>query len=127
MTPVNHSDIQQFICDGYLKVANAFPRDVADRARAILWRDTGRDPDEPLTWTRPVIRLGDYRDAPFIESANTPRLKGAFDLLVGPGRWLPRGSLGTFPVRFPSGESPQDVGWQVDASFDYEHGDFMKG
>jgi hypothetical protein len=32
-------------------------------------------------------------------------------------RWLPRTSLGTFPIRFPSPELPDDTEWHVDASF----------
>jgi hypothetical protein len=119
------SEIEHFIGKGFVKLENAFPRELAEAARAILWRDTGCDPNNSLTWTRPVIRLGQYRDAPFLQSANTSRLKGAFDLLVGPGRWLPCGSVGTFPVRFPSHEDPGDTGWHVDASFDYEQPDFM--
>jgi hypothetical protein len=117
--------LKQFIRDGYVKLTGAFSREVADRARAILWRDTGCDPDDPSAWRKPVIRLGDYRDPPFVEAANTPLLHRAFDQLVGPGRWLPRGSLGTFPVRFPSPEDPGDAGWHVDASFAYDRPDFM--
>ena len=41
----------------------------------------------------------------------------AYNALVGVGRWLPRGTLGSFPVRFPSTDSPGDDGWHVDASF----------
>ena len=47
------------------------------------------------------MRLGTLRPGALVDAANTPRLHAAFDQLVGPGRWLPRGSLGTFPVRFP--------------------------
>jgi Phytanoyl-CoA dioxygenase (PhyH) len=122
---LDHLQVEQFIHDGYVKLADAFSRDVASEARAILWRDTRCDPDDRSTWTRPVIRLGDYRDPPFIQSANTPRLHGAFDQLVGSGRWLARGSMGTFPVRFPSREIPRDTGWHIDPSFDYEKADFM--
>jgi len=126
MHSLDRSQIEDFIRNGFVKLENAFPRDVAEDARAILCRDMGCDPNEPLTWTRPVIRLGQYRDAPFIKAANTPRLKDAFDRLVGPGRWLACGSVGTFPVRFPSDEDPGDIGWHVDASFDYEQADFME-
>src|SRR5207237_5862212 len=95
----------------------AFPRRLADEGRAILWRDTGYDPQAPSTWALPVVRLGDYGQEPFREAANTPVLHSAFDQLVGAGRWLPRSSLGTFPVRFPSPDDPGDAGWHVDASF----------
>ncbi len=105
---------------------HAFPREIADAARAILWRDTGCDPADPATWTRPVIRLGMYAQPPFVDAANTPALHAAFDQLVGTGRWLRRDSLGTFPVRFPSPDDPGDAGWHVDASFGYDHPDFME-
>src|SRR6185295_6324548 len=32
-------------------------------------------------------------------------------------RWLPRGDLGSFPVRFPHADDPGDTGWHVDLSF----------
>lgn len=111
------TQIERFIEDGFVRLDHAFPRALADEARAILWRDTGCAPDDPATWTRPVIRLGDYAQEPFRRAVNTPRLHAAFDRLVGPGSWLPRASLGSFPVRFPSAEPPGDDGWHVDASF----------
>ncbi|MDQ3829989.1 MAG: phytanoyl-CoA dioxygenase, partial [Candidatus Tectomicrobia bacterium] len=63
-------------------MAGAFPRDVVDEGRTILWRDTGCDPTDPVTWTKPVIRLGLYEQAPFAQAANTPILHHAFDQLV---------------------------------------------
>jgi hypothetical protein len=107
----------EFIERGFVRVASAFPREVADECRDILWRDTGCDPHDPSTWTQPVIRLWDYPQRPFREAANTPRLHAMFDRLVGRNRWVPRGSLGTFPIRFPSSDDPGDAGWHADASF----------
>ncbi|HEX5170883.1 MAG TPA: phytanoyl-CoA dioxygenase [Cyclobacteriaceae bacterium] len=114
---LNDDQINQFISDGYVKVENAFSKELAEEALRILWKDTGCDPNNSSTWTRPVIRLGEYAQAPFRQIANTPLLHSAFDQLVGRGRWLPRGSLGTFPVRFPSSEKPNDTGWHVESSF----------
>ncbi|MGJ7501001.1 phytanoyl-CoA dioxygenase family protein [Variovorax sp. ZT5P49] len=116
---------QAFIRDGFLRIDNAFPRELADAARAILWRDTGCDAADPSTWTRPVIRLGMYAQLPFVEAANTPLLHRAFDLLVGPGRWEPCRAMGTFPIRFPSPDDPGDAGWHIDVSFGLENPDFM--
>lgn len=116
---------QRFLQDGFLRVDRAFPRELADEARALLWRDTGCDPDRPATWTRPVIRLGMYGQQPFVDAANTPVLHAAFDALVGAGRWLPCRSMGTFPVRFPSPEEPGDAGWHIDVSFDFDKPDFL--
>jgi hypothetical protein len=114
---LSSGQIDQFIEQGYVRLDHAFPRDVADRGRAILWHDTGCDPADPSTWTTPVVWLWAYAQEPFVQAANTPRLHAAFDQLVGKGRWQPRESLGTFPVRFPSQEDPGDLGWHVDASF----------
>ena len=113
------SDAQrgQFVRDGFVRIDHAFPSEVAAEARAILWRDTGCDPGDPSTWTRPVIRLGDYPQQPFKIAVNTPDLHAAFDDLVGKDRWVPRQSLGGFPIRFPHPDDPGDTGWHIDASF----------
>ncbi|MFP3920890.1 MAG: phytanoyl-CoA dioxygenase family protein [Dichotomicrobium sp.] len=123
---LSDAQIDAFVQDGFVKIENAFPRSLADEARTILWRDTGCEPDEPATWTRPVIRLGLYGQTPFAEAANTPPLHEAFDRLVGTGRWQPRQNLGTFPVRFPSPNDPGDAGWHIDVSFGMDHPDFME-
>jgi hypothetical protein len=109
--------IRRFIDDGYVRIDGAFSRQLADECRAILWRDTGCDRNDPRTWTRPVIRLYDYAQPPFAAAANAPALHTAFDQLIGVGRWKSRGSLGTVPVRFPHSDEPGDTGWHVDASY----------
>lgn len=114
---LSNNEVQQFIHLGYVKLENVFSRELAAEGRDILWKDTGCDPDDPSTWTNPVIRLGDYRQEPFRRAVNMPVLHDAFDQLVGKGRWQPRYSLGTFPVRFPSTDDPGDAGWHAEASF----------
>jgi hypothetical protein len=121
MTDAPHAltdaEIEDFVVNGFVRLDAAFSPETAMAARAILWRDTGCNPGDPASWTRPVVRLGEYGAPPFAEAANTPRLRAAFDQLVGPGRWLPRSTLGSFPIRFPSEQDPGDAGWHVDASF----------
>jgi hypothetical protein len=117
--------LDRFDKDGFVKLERAFPGELASEVRAILWKDTGCDPDDRSTWTRPVIRLGMYSQAPFVAAANTQVLHGAFDQLVGVGKWLPCRSVGTFPVRFPSTADPGDTGWHIDASFGYDNTDFL--
>jgi hypothetical protein len=114
---LSEAQIDAFITDGFLRLDNAFPRDLAEQGRAILWKATGCDPDNPASWTRPVIRLGGYRDLPFRLAANTSPLVSAYDQLVGKDRWVPPQGLGTFPVRFPSPDEPGDDGWHIDGSF----------
>lgn len=120
------ADIHSFIRDGFVRLDQAFAKQTAEQARAILWQATGCDPDDPSSWTRPVIRLDQFGQPPFREAANTPVLRRAFDRLVGPGRWILRVTLGTFPVRFPSPDAPGDTGWHVDVSFGTDHPDFME-
>ena len=122
---LSDAQISDFITQGFVRIDGAFSPATAATARAILWPETGCDPGEPATWSRPVIRLGMYSQPPFVEAANTPVLHGAFDQLVGQGRWLPCGAMGIFPVRFPSAADPGDTGWHVDVSFDHDQPDFM--
>jgi hypothetical protein len=119
---VDDVQVERFIENGFVRLPHAFPRELADEGRRLLWRDTGCDPDDPGTWTQPVIRLGDYGQEPFRQAANMPVLHAAFDRLVGAGRWLPRSSLGTFPIRFPSAVDSGDTGWHAEASFEGEDG-----
>ena len=119
------AQIDTFITDGFVRIDNAFPRDLADAANAILWRDAGCDPNDPASWRSPVIRLGHYAQPVFRAAANTPLLHAAFDQLVGAGRWLPPGALGTFVLRFPSPEAPRDDGWHIDVSFGTDAPDFL--
>jgi hypothetical protein len=111
------AQIAQFIREGFIRIDNAFPRDLAEAARAIMWRDLPCREDDPSSWTRPVIRLPGYGDPPFRDAINTAVLRSAFDQIVGPRRWRPRRDIGTIPVRFPHPDDPGDAGWHVDLSF----------
>jgi hypothetical protein len=114
---LSDAQIQQFIQDGFVRIDRAFPRELADKGRAIMWQDIPCDPGDPTTWTKPVIRLGGYRQEPFMKAQSTPLLRAAFDQLVGKGRWRRRSDLGGFAVRFPHPDDPGDAGWHVDLSF----------
>lgn len=114
---LSDAEKERFVRDGFVKLENAFPSGIAAEARTILWRAVGCDPEDRKTWTRPVIRLGDFAQEPFRRAANTIALHGAFDELLRVGRWVPRQSLGGFLIRFPHPDDPGDTGWHVDASF----------
>jgi len=114
---LSQQQIECFINDGFVKVDNAFSIDVADECRAILWKATGCDPDDRSTWIHPVVRIGELAGEPFIKAANTAILLNAFDQLAGRGNWVPRMTMGSFPIRFPSNQPANDTGWHVDASF----------
>jgi len=114
---LSEKEIEQFIHDGFVRIDNSFSKEIADAALDILWKDLPCDRSNSSTWTEPVIRLGMYTQEPFIESVNTPKLHNAFNQLIGADKWINCRSVGTFPVRFPSGQQPNDTGKHVDASF----------
>ncbi len=120
------SQIQNFIDDGFVRIDNAFGDNLARQCRDELWTRIGLSPDEPETWTRPIIRVDFMASPTFVEAANTPCLHTAYDQLVGEGRWFAPTALGTFPIRFPSQEAPGDDGWHVDVSFGTDNPDFMQ-
>ena len=113
-------EVERFVSDGFVYLPGAFPRALADECRAFLWREAGVDPDDPATWTKPVIRLPGYGGELFNAAASTPALHEAFDQLVGAGRWVPRDGLGTFPIRFPHPDDPGDAGWHMEGSYTAE-------
>lgn len=117
MEKLTTEQIDSFINNGFVKIENAFSTEIAEDCRAILWKATQCDSGNPESWTQPVIRIGELGLEPFKKAANTNILHNAFDQLVGQGNWIPRHTLGSFPIRFPSKEQANDTGWHVDASF----------
>ncbi|MGP4024498.1 phytanoyl-CoA dioxygenase [Actinomadura sp. 3N407] len=125
---LDDAQVDAFVENGFVWIEGAFPREIADECREIIWRDLDADPGEPATWPRPVAARPDYAQAPFVAAANTPRLHAAFDILVGKGHWRPRTSLGGFVIRFPGDEPAVVDGWHVDVSFPgsaSDPGDYM--
>jgi hypothetical protein len=117
MEELTKEQINSFINHGFVKIENAFSSEIASECRTILWKATKCDPDNPESWTQPVIRIGELGFEPFKKAANTLILQNAFDQLVGKDNWLPRLTLGSFPIRFPCREAANDTGYHVDASF----------
>jgi len=115
-TLTNHQ-IQHFITEGFVRIENAFSKEIASQVVDILWNDIPFHRADPQTWTEPVVRLGMYSQKPFIDSVNSSALHAIFDQLVGAGKWIPCQNVGTFPVRFPATKQPVDTGKHVDASF----------
>jgi hypothetical protein len=126
---LDDAEVRRFIEDGFVRIDRAFAREIAEAGLPALWHAMGSDPDDPASWTRPVVRVGPANDRDgkqplsFRAAANTDVLHDAFDSLVGRGRWRPRPNVGNFVVRFPSPVDPGDLGWHVDVSFAGETGD----
>ena len=110
-------DLDAFVSDGYAKVENAALRTVADEARALLWRQLGVSAQDRDGWSEPVRWASDMTGCgPFGELLRSPDLATALDAVCGRGGWMPRGSLGNIPVRFPVSPPDDDRGWHVDAN-----------
>lgn len=109
--------VKRFLEDGFVKIEGAFPPRVAEHCARLLWRETGYDPEDPGTWKDPVFWVSDMAQGPFAAAANSPALHEACDALVGEGRWQSRYSLGSFPLRFPHQDEPDDAGWHIEGSY----------
>lgn len=114
---LSKKEIEQFVLNGFVRIENAFSQEIADAVLDILWNDLPCDRSNPSTWTEPVIRLSMYTQRPFVESLNGKKMHLIFNQLIGKDRWIPCRNVGTFPVRFPSVQKPNDIGKHVDASF----------
>ncbi|KHO26927.1 mitomycin antibiotics/polyketide fumonisin biosynthesis protein [Mycolicibacterium setense] len=110
-------NVDAFKRDGFVKIEQAVPAEIADAARDLLWSQIGLSADEPASWTVPVVWAADLTGAgPFRELVRSASLAEALDQICGPGGWLPRGSLGNIPVRFPVDPPAEDRGWHIDAN-----------
>ena len=114
---LSKKEIEQFVLNGFIRIENAFSKEIADAVLDILWNDLPCDRSNRSTWTEPVIRLGMYTQQPFVESLNGKKMHLIFNQLIGEDKWIPCRNVGTFPVRFPSVKKPDDIGKHVDASF----------
>lgn len=113
--PVRVVDVAAFYRDGYLKIEQPELRDAAEAARAVLWRQIGLSPEDPASWTEPVVWASDLTGAgPFAELTGSVRLARALDAVCGVGGWEPHRALGNIPVRFPVRPAGPDRGWHLD-------------
>jgi hypothetical protein len=82
-----------------------------------LERPGSEHPDDASSWTDAVVRFLPSKARPFKAAFDSPRLRAAFDQLVGVGCWQDRPHLGLFVARFPNSLDPGDTGWHIDSSF----------
>lgn len=119
-------DAAAFAADGFVKLDGAAPRELADAARALLWRGLAASADDPSTWTRPVLWTADLTgEGPLGQIARSAVLTEALDELCGAGGWVPRGALGNIPVRFPVTPPADDRGWHVDLNTELPDGTWV--
>ena len=107
----------RFVRDGFVKLTGAVPLPVVEACVDLLWEAIGLDRHDPSTWAQPVYWVGGMSQPPFVQAMNSVVLLEACDELAGPGRWKPRNSMGSFPLRFPHEQEPPGLGWHVEGSY----------
>jgi hypothetical protein len=114
-------DVDTFVRDGFTVLRGAFDPDTAAACRSEIWdvlAGQGVHRDDPGTWTRPSVRINTPDGEPFRRAASAPALGDAYDTLIGAGRWVRRPDVGgTVPVRFPSEEYPDGIGWHIEGTW----------
>lgn len=119
------ADVESFVEEGYVVLRGGFPDAVATRIRDRIWERMALSPDEPAGWPARVVYIKEtFFGAPFSD-AYTPRVTGAFDELLGPGRWIQDRWLGFWPILFPGFASgpwtAPTSGWHVDGGHFRRH------
>ncbi len=122
---LSQAQIEEFIEHGATTLRGGFAPAVADRGRDRIWQELGLSAQEPAARTPPVVHMQRcFDDGPFAEVMN-PRLTGAFDQLLGRGRYWSPTSFGWWPVAFPGFDTPPWRpplhGWHVDGQHFHHH------
>ena len=117
MTVLSEGQVAAYRRDGFVRLEQAFPRELALRCRDLLWEQIDEDPSDPSTWTRPVVRVGSQTDPAFSDAAQSERWVDAIHEVAGadadPTPWMG----GTFAIRFPVDADPGDDSWHIDGSY----------
>ncbi|MFB7918557.1 hypothetical protein [Streptomyces sp. NPDC056061] len=108
--------VARFLRGGFVKSEGAVaPRVAADCAR-LLWRETGPRPGRPVDMDAARALGGRHGGRDRSPPHPTPRPRSTRTTCSSAGRREPRCSLGTFPLRFPHEEEPDDAGLHIEGS-----------
>ena len=123
-TGMSTPSTEGFLENGFLVVRGAVAPDVLRQCVDAIESELRKhdvEPQDPRTWTRPVVRFNCPEGPAFARAGGSPALWEMYDALLGPGRWVQRqGVGGTLPIRFPSTQDPGDAGWHIDGSYDVD-------
>jgi hypothetical protein len=117
MAVLSDEELLAYERDGFVRLDEAFPRDLARHCCDLLWDQLPEDRDDPTTWTRPVARIFSQTDPAFVDAATSPRWVEAIMQVAGPNADPTPWMGGTFAVRFPVDGDPGDDGWHIEGSY----------
>jgi len=92
----------QFIEQGFVRIDNAFPRELADAGRPSCGATCLAASNDPSSWTRPVVRFAGLCEPPFRQAISTPVLHRAFDQITGPAAGVRATTSEPSRWRFPA-------------------------
>ncbi|QHW32943.1 hypothetical protein GZH47_20525 [Paenibacillus rhizovicinus] len=122
---LSKEQIEHFIERGWVKVEEAFPRELALECQQFIWDKLARfgvGREERSTWEEPMYYLREAYSGGAFDRCNTERMADAIEDLTGHGRWIDRGvygkeevvaTWGWWPVNFALGA---DRPWTVPTS-----------
>ncbi len=128
MAPLNvlsATEVSQFIADGYILLREAFPRDVSEAALDLIWENAPVDRHDRATWERKRYVVQKSLTGPAAEALYTTRVCGAFDDLLGAGRYQQHRGTG-YVLLGPPGFAappwqPPTSGWHIDGNHFHHH------
>jgi hypothetical protein len=113
-------DLDGFARDGYVAVRGAVRADTTAACRELIWASLARRGirrDDRGSWPAHA-NLDDLSGEPFAAAGMSPALTGAYDALIGPGRWSQPVELGnSVVVRFPREHDRGNAGYHVEGSY----------
>jgi hypothetical protein len=54
---LSDDEVDRFVEEGFVHLEHVVPTEVVTVGGKVLWADMGLSPDDPTTWTQPVVRL----------------------------------------------------------------------
>jgi len=111
---LSRDDLDVFHRDGYVRVKEAFPREVALAMQDEVWdelcEECGIDRSNCDTWRVPPKSPKRVKHSPLNQDVVSPRFRGAIDELLGAGNWAEPSNWGSFLITFPtSRDEPWDI------------------
>lgn len=119
---LSQDQIDDFLAHGFTLLKEGFSRDLAepvlDQVWSLLPPELELRRDDPASWKHPTAKPTSGPVGPEVAALYTPRIRRAFDDLLGAGRWIERGErTGAWPFIFPGfaqGPWRDTSGWHVD-------------
>ena len=118
---LSKNEVEQFMELGWVKVDEAFPREVALEAQQIVWEGVekrGVLQRDKSTWNEEMVQINENYEHDEFQKCNTKRLADAIEDLVGEGAWATRAVLGETNKKIGFGWWPVNFSLGADKTWD---------